>query len=208
MSAPAAARLTDYLCRRMARLRTAPSVAPVSGSPFWADLQTEKYPVNWLPPALTAFVAVLTATVGYFITNRLKTLEVRRATYASALLAVETYWRMPYRIRRRADSRPETRGALGERISDAERDLDYYINLMDLDVDDVAARYRALALETRARGTAMRAQAWCMPPADRDDAMPFPERYPDEDRSALEHRDNLHKCKTAMRRRLRLLALR
>ena len=151
--------------------------------------------MNWLPPALTAFVAVLTATVGYFITNRLKTLEVRRATYASALLAVETYWRMPYRIRRRADSRPETRGALGERISDAERDLDYYINLMDLDVDDVAARYRALALETRARGTAMRAQAWCMPPADRDDAMPFPERYPDDDRSALEHRDNLHKCK-------------
>jgi hypothetical protein len=87
-------------------------------------------------------------------------------------------------------------------------DLDYYINLMDLDVEDVAARYRALALETRARGTAMRAQAWCMPPADRDDAMPFPERYPDDDRSALEHRDNLHKCKTAMRRRLRLLALR
>jgi hypothetical protein len=164
--------------------------------------------VNWLPPALTAFAAVLTATVGYFITNRLKTLEVRRATYASALLAVETYWRMPYRIRRRADSQPETRGALGERISDAERDLDYYINLMDLDVDDVAARYRALALETRARGTAMRAQAWCMPPADRDDAMPFPERYPDDDTSALEHRDNLRKCKTAMRRRLRLLALR
>jgi len=53
-------------------------------------------------------------------------------------------------------------------------DLDYYINLIDLDVDDVAARYRALALETRARGTAMRAQAWCMPPADREDAMPFP----------------------------------
>jgi len=103
---------------------------------------------------------------------------------------------------------PETRGALGERISDAERDLDYYVNLMDLDVDDVAARYRALALETCARCTAMRAQAWCMPPADRDDTMPFPERYPDDDRSALEHRDNLHKCKTAMRRRLRLLALR
>jgi hypothetical protein len=38
--------------------------------------------------------------------------------------------------------------------------------------------------------------------------MPFPERYPDDDRSALEHRDNLHKCRTAMRRRLRLLALR
>ena len=87
-------------------------------------------------------------------------------------------------------------------------DLAYYINLMDLDVDHVAARCRALALGTRARGTAMRAQAWCMPPADRDDAMPFPERYPDDDRSALEHRDNLRKCETAMRRRLSLLALR
>jgi len=40
-------------------------------------------------------------------------------------------------------------------------DLAYYINLMDLDVDHVAARCRALALGTRARGTAMRAQAWC-----------------------------------------------
>jgi hypothetical protein len=160
-----------------------------------------------LAPALTAFVAVVTATAGYFVTNRLKTLETRRATYASALLAVETYWRMPYRIRRRSDSRAETRGALGERISDAERDLDYYINLMDLDVDDVAARYRALALETRTRGTAMRAQAWHMPAAEHDELMPFPERYPDDDQSAFEHRDNLQKCKTAMRRRLRLIDL-
>ena len=40
-------------------------------------------------------------------------------------------------------------------------DLAYYINLMDLDVDHVAARCRALALGTRARGTAMRGQAWC-----------------------------------------------
>lgn len=164
--------------------------------------------MTWLAPALTASGAVLTATAGYFVTNRLKTLEVRRTTYASALLAVETYWRMPYRIRRRADSRPETRGALGDRISDAERDLDYYINLMDLDVEDVAARYRALALETRSRGTAMRAEAWSMPPAAQDDAMPFPERYPDDDRSILEHRDNLQKCKIAMRRRLRLLRFR
>src|SRR5262249_13292227 len=68
-------------------------------------------------------------------------------------------------------------------------------NLMDLDVDDVAARCRALALETRARGTATRAQAWCMPTADRDDAMPFPSSNPDDDTSAVEHRDNLHKCK-------------
>ena len=87
-------------------------------------------------------------------------------------------------------------------------DLDYYINLIDLDVDDVAARYRALALETRARGTAMRAQAWCMPPADREDAMPFPSGIRTTTGAPSSIVTTCANGETAMRRRLSLLALR
>ena len=87
-------------------------------------------------------------------------------------------------------------------------DLAYYINLIDLDVDDVAARYRALALETRARGTAMRAQAWCMPPADREDAMPFPSGIRTTTGAPSSIVTTCANGETAMRRRLSLLALR
>src|SRR4051794_23267516 len=95
----------------------------------------------WWVNIVTAFVAASTASVGYVITNRAKLTEGRRATYANALLAVETYKGLPYRIRRRTDSKPETRGELGALISDAERDLDYYMLLLGLDRDEVALAF-------------------------------------------------------------------
>ncbi|HEX6686181.1 MAG TPA: hypothetical protein VF062_25635, partial [Candidatus Limnocylindrales bacterium] len=44
----------------------------------------------WVP-IVAAFIAALTASVGYFLTQRVSTIQARRQTYASALLAVESY---------------------------------------------------------------------------------------------------------------------
>jgi hypothetical protein len=155
----------------------------------------------WWVNIVTAFVAASTASVGYFITNRAKLTEGRRATYASALLAVETYKGLPYRIRRRTDSKPEVRGELGALISDAERDLDYYMLLLDLDRNEVALRFRALAVTARMKGTVKREEAWSAAPISTDAEMRFKDEYGYDD----EH--EIAMCKAAMFRRLRLWAL-
>lgn len=153
----------------------------------------------WVP-IVAAFIAALTASVGYFLTQRVSTIQARRQTYASALLAVESYKQLPYRIRRRGDDAPASRSALGSAISDCERDLDYYVALMDLEASAVARRFRALATLTRIRGTAFREQAWREPPLDR--SRRFSEAYMYDDRREVEA------CKEAMRSQLKILGFR
>jgi len=152
---------------------------------------------SWVP-ILTAFVAAFTASVGYFLTNRAKLVEERRSTYANALMAVESYKNLPYRIRRRTDSQPSTRGTLGMLISDSERDLNYYMAFLELDSDDVSGRFRALATNARLKGTKARAEAWEAPPVSEDSGMPFKDYFKYDDDHQIEM------CKTAMRKHLRL----
>src|SRR5450432_332879 len=84
---------------------------------------------SWVP-VVAASIAAITASVGYIVTNRAKRVETRQEMYARALLAVQLYKHLPYRIRRRTDSKPETRSQLGVLISAAECDLDYYMALL------------------------------------------------------------------------------
>ena len=121
-------------------------------------------PVDWWVPIATAFVAAATASFGFFLSNRAGLIEQRRNTYAAALLAVRTYQLLPFRIRRRAAADAETRNALGGVISDAERDIEYYSEFLDLGDKRVAARYRALAWAARNKSTPQRAEAWMMAP--------------------------------------------
>lgn len=155
----------------------------------------------WVP-IVTAFVAAVTASIGYFLTDRAKLIERRQETYARALLAVHTYKKLPYRIRRRTDDTAETRASLGTLISDVERDLDYFNALLDLDAPDVARRFRALAAKVRQQGTAQREAAWGKPPIASATDMAFSDSYPIDDQYQQEA------CQEAMRRHLKVLPTR
>jgi hypothetical protein len=151
---------------------------------------------------IAAIIAASVATFGYVITARAKLLEQRRRTYAAALAAVEAYKQLPYRIRRRPDDSSATRGALGTAISDIQRDLDFYRRLLDLDSPKLGNAYYALVQASRDQGKQHRDEAWKQPPANKDEAMSFPERYSYGD---LDHELD---CLKQMRRHLRLIPVR
>lgn len=150
---------------------------------------------------IAAVIAALVATFGYTLTVRAKILEDRRKTYASALAAVESYKELPYRIRRRADSTAATRNTLGSAISDAQRDLDYYKNLLCLDSPAVGRAYYALVRVARINGNKKRASAWREPPALSDEKMAYPERYQTKDE------EQMNFCLKLMSQELRLLPI-
>ena len=155
----------------------------------------------WVP-VIAAFIAALTASAGYFFTHRVTVLQQRRETYALALLAVESYQELPYRIQRRADDDPATRGALGSVISDCERDLDYYAALMDLDAIALARRFRALVTLVRVKGTEFRDHAWSQSLATGGQSMRFRESYEYDD-----HHER-QACLLEMNHRLKILGFR
>jgi hypothetical protein len=150
---------------------------------------------------IAALVAASVATFGYVITVWAKLLEDRRNTYAQALAAVHAYQELPYRIRRRPDSSPATRGELGKVISEVQKDLDFYISLLKLDSHQLGDAYEALVQASREKGKEHRDEAWKQPPARRDTAMGFPEIYEYEDEAEAEL------CIERMRQHLRLLPL-
>jgi hypothetical protein len=151
---------------------------------------------------IAALVAAVVATFGYVITARVKLLEERRKTYAAALAAVCDYRELPYRIRRRPDSSAATRATLGVIISDVQRDLDFHDQLLELDSPKLGIAYRALVEKSRRIGKPHRDEAWAQPPANKDEAMSFPEwyRYEDDDQWDF--------CRQRMREQLRMLPLR
>ena len=145
---------------------------------------------------IAALIAATIATLGYVITARAKLIEDRRKTYAAALAAVQAYQELPHRIRRRPDSEPKTLSDLGTIISDVQRDLDFYKNLLYLDSPDLGDEYEALAQAYRDQGKKYRDEAWQQSPA-----MSYPEPY--RFRVAAE----TNSCIKKMRQHLRLLPL-
>lgn len=150
---------------------------------------------------LAAAIAALVATFGYVLTARAKILEDRRKIYASALAAVYSYKALPHVIRRRADSTPATRGALGSVISNTQRDLDYYQRLLELDSPSVGLAYNALVARARSFGKEHRNDAWRKPPAGSDENAPYEDEYRTDDDAEV------NACLKRMRSELRLLSI-
>lgn len=148
---------------------------------------------------LAAIVAATAASIGYYLTTRLKLLESRRTEYARALTAISNYKDLPYRIRRRPDSSTATRKELGAAINDVQRDINFHESWLELQSPPVARAYRALAYAVRKDGARLRKEAWMEPPADKDADMDFSDTYEfnDEEEQLL--------CINRMRSTLRLI---
>jgi hypothetical protein len=130
---------------------------------------------------VAALVAAVVATIGYVLAARAKLLEDRRRTYALALAAVGSYKELPHRIRRRADASTETRKELGTEISNVQRDLDYFAQLLRLDSEALGRSYRGVVLCVWQLGKEYRDHAWEQPPANTDDGMGYDETYKHSD---------------------------
>lgn len=104
--------------------------------------------------------------------------------FAAALDAVDEYKNLPYRIRRRTKSDPETRSELGTRISDSQQKIRYFTGLLELEGARVAQAYRDLVLAVWSPCKLHREAAWKAPACEDDLDMAFTDSYSYRDENA------------------------
>jgi hypothetical protein len=150
---------------------------------------------SWAPVA-TAVIAGAVALIGYLLTQHAARRERKGTIYAEALAAVRSLEEMPFRIRRRLSSEPETRAALATRLSDVFTDLRFHITYLQVDSKIVGDCFIDLVDRTRKFGTKFRMDAWASPvmTTDADMNMRFSYNY--------DNRRELALCVVAMRREL------
>ncbi|MBL1085853.1 hypothetical protein JK359_28460 [Streptomyces actinomycinicus] len=147
--------------------------------------------------ALTAaLITALVALLGYWINQHAKRREQKSRMYAEALQVIHSYEDLPYLIRCRPGSNPETRAALAQQISDVFTKINLHQNLLSMDSSVVGEAYADLFRQTRRHGGPHRRQAWTAPPVASDPEMSgrayFP--YDNDPEQAI--------CLLAMRREL------
>jgi hypothetical protein len=150
---------------------------------------------SWAPLA-TAVIAGAVALIGYLLSQHAARRERKSKIYAEALATVRSLEEMPFRIRRRPSSDPETRAALATRLSDVFTDLRFHIAYLQVDSKVVGDSFIDLVDRTREFGAKFRMDAWESPVmiADADMNMRFGYEY--------KNRPELDLCVVAMRRGL------
>lgn len=133
---------------------------------------------SWAPVA-TAVIAGAVALIGYLLSQHAARRERKSKIYAEALATVRSLEEMPFRIRRRPSSDPETRAALATRLSDVFTDLRFHIVYLQVDSKVVGDSFIDLVDRTREFGAKFRTDAWESPVmiADADMNMRFGYEY-------------------------------
>ncbi len=108
---------------------------------------------------------------GYLLNQIWARNERRAKAFADALAAVENYLEMPYRVRRRPASDPETRATLTNQMSDIKAQIAFHQAWLQVEAPQVAEAYDDLVHAAQEEGGAQMQQAWQEPLRDTDAAM-------------------------------------
>jgi hypothetical protein len=108
---------------------------------------------------------------GYLLNQIWARNERRARAFAEALAAVENYLEMPYRVRRRPASDPQTRATLTNQMSDIKAQIAFHQAWLQVEASQVAEAYDALVRAAQEEGGAQMQQAWKEPLRDTDGAM-------------------------------------
>ena len=122
---------------------------------------------DWIPVVATVLAGFF-ALVGYFLNQQGARRERKTEQYAQALRAVKAAEELPYRIRRRADSRPETRERIGGVVDDVFEQIGFFQAWLTLDNPRVGAAYVRLSAQSLLLGEPQRGEAWAAPPVASD----------------------------------------
>ncbi|MEU6597262.1 hypothetical protein [Streptomyces flaveolus] len=145
---------------------------------------------------LAAFTTALVALMGYWINQHAKRREQKSRMYAEALQVIHSYEDLPYLIRCRPASDPETRAALAQQISDVFTKINLHQNLLFMDSYVVGEAYADLFQQTRRHAGPHRLEAWNTPPVATDQEMSGRAYFPYDNQPEQEI------CLLAMRREL------
>jgi hypothetical protein len=120
---------------------------------------------------LVPIVAGCFLLAGYLLNQTWARNERRAKAFAEALAAVEDYLEMPYRVRRRPASEPETRAMLTNQMSDIKARIAFHQAWLQVEAPQVAAAFDDLVRAAQEEGGAQMQQAWQEPLRDTDAAM-------------------------------------
>lgn len=140
--------------------------------------------------------AAITTALTYAFNQRAARRERRVRAFAEALVVVEEYAELPYRIRRRLPT-DEARHELSERISELQARMAFHQGWLQIEAPAVAAVYQQLVLAAKRQAGAHMKEAWGLPPAAGDAGMSLGVAYP---RTEIDRARD--RCVAAMRQRL------
>jgi hypothetical protein len=114
---------------------------------------------------------------GYLLNQIWARNERRAKAFADALAAVENYLEMPYRVRRRPASDPQTRATLTNQMSDIKAQIAFHQAWLQVEAPYVAEAYDDLVRAAQEEGGTQMQQAWKEALRYNDAAMNLGEAY-------------------------------
>jgi hypothetical protein len=132
--------------------------------------------------ATTLIVAVITgggvviaAAVTYGLTQRAGRRERQAKEFAEALIAIEEYANMPYRIRRRSS---DARHEISAELDKIQSQIAFQHAWLQIEALEVAAAYDRLVRAARSEAGEQMKKAWIQPPPTSDEEMSLGGAYP------------------------------
>lgn len=123
-------------------------------------------------------VFTLAGVLATVVVNQHLTRQDRlRKDFAEALAAVERYAELPYRVRRRQGSAPETRERLSDIIHSVQQDLLFHQSWVRIQDPCVADAYDALVAAIKAEAGSAMSEAWRTAAIATDEDMPLGDGY-------------------------------
>jgi hypothetical protein len=127
--------------------------------------------VSQIVVLLVPVIAGCFLLAGYLLNQIWARNERRAKAFAEALAAVENYLEMPYRVRRRPASDPETRATLTNQMSDIKAQIAFHQAWLQVEAPHVAEAFDTLVRAAQEEGGAQMQHAWKEPLRDTDAAM-------------------------------------
>jgi hypothetical protein len=114
--------------------------------------------------------ATITATLTHVLNQRATRRERQARAFADALVVIEEYAELPYRIRRRRPT-DQARHDLTEQISQVQSRMAFYQGWLQFAAPGVAACYEQLVRAAKRQAGGQMKEAWDQPPAMGDTGM-------------------------------------
>ena len=157
-------------------------------------------------PVITVVGAVVTVVATYGLNQRAGRRERQAKAFAEALTAIEDYANMPYRIRRRSNTRA-ARHEISVELDKIQSRIAFQHAWLQIESAEVAAAYDRLIRAARSEAGEQMKKAWAQPPPKLDEEMSLGGAYPRTEIDAARRDCIMAMCIALGRRRAEIRTL-
>lgn len=147
-------------------------------------------------PFITVSGSILVAALVNRFNTRKARLDDKAKSFAEALATIEEYAEMPYRIRRRPDTK-DARHEISAEFGKVKSRIQFHLAWLQIQAPDVHEAYKLLDEAARDQAGRQASAAWLQPPLTTDEQMNLGVAYPRDEIDRARNR-----CLAAMLRSL------